>query len=307
MKKLLYLLVTSPLLGALLLACEPPKKTEKAPQKTVEEKGETPLAPPDALAKVGDIYISRNDLDLQLKKYPPQLSTTEHGRKYILNQLIDDLLIKKEAENRNLHKDPEIVRKIEDYAYRLYKEEIMANLGKREISNEEAESYFEAHKEQLVQPDKVRISLIEVALDDEKTINEVYNQLKAGKDFGELAQKYSKHNLSAKRGGDIGFVAANNFKHLSDVAFKLKIGTYSKPFKSAFGWHIVKATEFRKGEEITKEEGIRRAKAQINALEASRTFDEMMKNLKERYKIEVYEEKLKQFAPPKKEEPTTTP
>ena len=42
---------------------------------------------------------------------------------------------------------------------------------------------------------------------------------------------HSKH-VSGKRGGDIGFVTQKQYKVLTDVAFTMKPGEISKPFKT---------------------------------------------------------------------------
>ena len=98
-------------------------------------------------------------------------------------------------------------------------------------------------------------SIIEVDLDKEKEINAIQKDLKAGKDFAQLAMAHSKH-VSGKRGGDIGFVTQKQYKVLTDVAFTMKPGEISKPFKTPTGWAIIKVTEFVKKQAIPLEEDL---------------------------------------------------
>ena len=295
-KSILFLLLT---FVFALGSCESKKEEQKAaPQVSKETSKQKPVeaAPPDALAKVGDRYIRVGDYEKQLVKLSPKLAESEHGRKYVVNQFIENILIEKEAESRGLTKDPAMAAKIEDYTRSLYRNSLLQALkeGQKPISDEEAKKYFQEHEEEFIQPDRVRLSLIEVDLDKEKEINAIYKDLKAGKDFTQLAMAQSKH-VSGKRGGDIGFITQKQYKVLTDVAFTMKPGEISKPFKTPTGWTIIKVTEFVKKQDIPMEEGIKRARARLEATETSKSFDTLMKSLKEKNQVMVYEDKIRQL------------
>lgn len=269
---------------------KPATQVSKEVPKTVD------TVPPDALAKVGNKYVRVADYEKQMMKLSPKLAESEHGRKYVINQYVENLLIESEAESRGLTKDPAIVAKIEDYTRSLYRNSLLQSLkqSQKQISDEEAKQYFKDHEEEFIQPDRVRLSLIELGPDNEKEINAIYKDLKAGKDFGQLARAHSKH-VSGKRGGDIGFVTQKQYKALTDVAFTMKPGEISKPFKSPTGWTIIKLTEWVKKQEIPIEEGIKRARARLEAAETSKSFDTLMKSLREKNQVVLYEDKIKQL------------
>ena len=73
-------------------------------------------------------------------------------------------------------------------------------------------------------------------------IFEVYEKLIVNNSFEELAKQYSEDNGSKNRGGKLGkFGTGRMVKPFEDAAFSLqKEGAFSKPFKTRFGWHIVK-------------------------------------------------------------------
>lgn len=80
----------------------------------------------------------------------------------------------------------------------------------------------------------------------EKRINEVYKQLQETGKFEELAREFSDDMNSASRGGKLDRFGTGglNATAFEDIAFGLKEkGEYSAPFKSKFGWHIVKLIE----------------------------------------------------------------
>jgi len=76
----------------------------------------------------------------------------------------------------------------------------------------------------------------------ESKINEIYQQLAQGEDFGYLAKTQSEDKYSAKEEGRLTkFGSGKMVKEFEDKAFSLKIeGDYSTPFKTPYGWHIVK-------------------------------------------------------------------
>ena len=70
----------------------------------------------------------------------------------------------------------------------------------------------------------------------------VYDSLQMGMEFGELAKHHSDDRSSARTGGEIPwFGTGRMIPEFEDAAFSLeKSGDYSRPFKSSYGWHIVK-------------------------------------------------------------------
>lgn len=74
-------------------------------------------------------------------------------------------------------------------------------------------------------------------------IDSIYQALKAGADFAELAKKVSQCP-SASRGGDLNwFTRGRMVKEFEDAAFALKKGEMSQPVLSPFGWHVILLTD----------------------------------------------------------------
>lgn len=79
--------------------------------------------------------------------------------------------------------------------------------------------------------------------ENKKKIDEVYNLLQKGQNFEELVAKYSDDTSSNQKGGVISFYEPGNLSidGIDEIVYDLKdVNEYSKPFKSQFGWHIVK-------------------------------------------------------------------
>jgi peptidyl-prolyl cis-trans isomerase D len=81
-----------------------------------------------------------------------------------------------------------------------------------------------------------------------KQAEAVLAEARGGKDFAELAKKYSK-DPSAADGGELGFVGRKDFAgQIGDTLFAMKVGDIAGPVKSQFGYHILKLEEIRPAE-----------------------------------------------------------
>ena len=75
----------------------------------------------------------------------------------------------------------------------------------------------------------------------EQKINDLYEQLRNGADFASLASTYSDDPGSAGRGGDLDWVSEEDMVGPFEATMKnTAVGDYSAPFKTQFGWHILK-------------------------------------------------------------------
>lgn len=74
-------------------------------------------------------------------------------------------------------------------------------------------------------------------------IDNIYKRLQNGENFEELVMQFSDDQTSKTNKGKFGNYEPGiiGIEHLDDEVYKLKkAGDYSKPFKSQYGWHIVK-------------------------------------------------------------------
>ncbi len=77
----------------------------------------------------------------------------------------------------------------------------------------------------------------------QKKITEIYEKLKKGEKFEELASQYSEDKQSAAQGGKLNWFGAGKMPviEFEKAAYGLKKNDdYSEPFTTKYGWHIVK-------------------------------------------------------------------
>ena len=87
----------------------------------------------------------------------------------------------------------------------------------------------------------------EVLADKEKKANEIYEKLKAGADFSEMAKQYSDDKGSSKDGGALPWFGTGRMvENFENAAFALENnGDFSQPIKTRFGWHIIQRNDLK--------------------------------------------------------------
>jgi peptidyl-prolyl cis-trans isomerase SurA len=86
-----------------------------------------------------------------------------------------------------------------------------------------------------------------VVKDAKGSIDSVYQALKSGASFEELAKAVSEDKRTAAKGGYVGVFGINQYeKVFEDAAFGLKNeGDYTQPVETSAGWHILKLVSKR--------------------------------------------------------------
>ncbi|WP_299527001.1 peptidylprolyl isomerase [Winogradskyella sp.] len=124
-------------------------------------------------------------------------------------------------------------------------------------------------------------------LNPEERINDIYKKIAQGESFESLAKQFSDDKSSAKNGGKLssfksGQLSSTKFE---DEAFALKAdGNISKPFKTEYGWHIVKRIDLKPIQ--TFEDQKPTLEARVKRDSRSKLINTAMVNeLKKRYQV----------------------
>jgi peptidyl-prolyl cis-trans isomerase SurA len=78
-------------------------------------------------------------------------------------------------------------------------------------------------------------------------IDSIYAALQAGAKWEEICAKTSEDQMTAPKGGYVGFFGINRYqKNYEDAAFAIaKDGDYTRPIETTIGWHIIKRVSAR--------------------------------------------------------------
>lgn len=117
-----------------------------------------------------------------------------------------------------------------------------------------------------------------------KQANNIYQQLKAGKDFTLMAKQYSVDSGSAVKGGDLGWVNPGELvpefeKTMNDLA----INKISQPVKTQFGWHLIQVLARKQ-----KDDSQAFKKQQVRQFLQQRKFAEAVQNWQQHIRGEAY-------------------
>ncbi len=127
--------------------------------------------------------------------------------------------------------------------------------GEVKISEPAIRDYYQSHQSEFTSEETVtaRHILLKMPRDaEEKTVAqtrkkavEIYNKARSGRDFAELAQKFSE-GPSASEGGYLGTLKKDDtVKPFAEKAFSMAAGEISEPVRTRFGFHVIKVEEHR--------------------------------------------------------------
>lgn len=115
---------------------------------------------------------------------------------------------------------------------------------------------------------------------------DLYDRIKKGENFAELAKKYSDDPGSKNNDGDLGWQAAGVFvPEFQTQLDLLKLGEYTQPFHTQFGWHIASVIE-RRTRDTTEESRRNRARTTIGQRKSAEEYDSWLRKLREEAYVE---------------------
>jgi peptidyl-prolyl cis-trans isomerase D len=121
---------------------------------------------------------------------------------------------------------------------------------------ETLQAFYNERKDQYTQPEQRQAQHILLAVADDADEEEVQRiselasdlvkQAREGRDFGEMARKFSIDSISSAKGGDLGFFEKGVMDDAFDEkAFAMQEGEISDPVRSRFGFHIIKLNKIK--------------------------------------------------------------
>jgi len=107
------------------------------------------------------------------------------------------------------------------------------------VSEADVKKYYDQHQSQYGTPEQRDVAHILVK--SKALADQLYQKVKAGQDFTKLAKKYSQDPGSKAQGGKLTISKGQTVAPFDQTAFLLPTGHFSRPVKTTFGYHIIKA------------------------------------------------------------------
>jgi len=130
-------------------------------------------------------------------------------------------------------------------------------LPKPNVTDAEIKAYYDKNKDTDKEIKKgkssaMKIVTFEIKPSDndyqlsKRDIDDIYSMVLKGEDFGLLAKDYSEDPGSAAQNGSLGYFGKGQMvPEFEQMAFNMQPGQVSKPFKTSFGWHILKVDSLK--------------------------------------------------------------
>jgi peptidyl-prolyl cis-trans isomerase C len=241
------------------------------------------------VAEIGPQRITKSDLDRRIERlietqisqyasYLPEEEankrkeemlrqySTDKQRQVFLSQYIAEEILYRKARESGLMDDPDVRVTLQDMERSLLARKVMERefADEIKITSGDLETYYEAHKEEYVQPE--RASVAHILVDNPQAARDVRMRLEKGDDFSVVAAELSKDEQSRQKGGELTeWIEKGQVRHIpglggSDAAVKAIFSTDQG--------HLVK-------EDIQTEEGIHIIKVLKREAERQKDFDEV--------------------------------
>ncbi len=204
------------------------------------------------LAPLAD-YLSQDQYNERKEAISKQYAN-DRQRQRFLNQFIMEEVLYREARERGLMDKPEIRVRLTDLEQAFLAGEFLEDELSRaiKITPTDLETYYEAHTQKYVQPERAKIS--QILVDDHEKAEMMRKRLQSGEKFSSLAAAFSRDAASQNNNGEIkGWVenragitiaGIQNAESAVRAIFSTKAGQVAEEdVASAAGIHIIKVRE----------------------------------------------------------------
>jgi foldase protein PrsA len=184
----------------------------------------------------------------------------------------------------------------ESITQQLVTNKLMETLASsQQVTDKEILDYYNANKAQFAQKAQKRSSHVLFKTTDKAQAEKVLKQIKAGTiTLAEAAKKYSIDNVTASKGGDLGWPNGTSYVPEFQAAVdKLAKGEMSGLVQSSYGYHIILVTD----ERAAKQQSLAEVKSQIQQIivqkRKAESYQKFLDELRKNAKIEILLEDLK--------------
>jgi parvulin-like peptidyl-prolyl isomerase len=242
----------------------------------------------DVVAEVGSRKIHREEL-LQFSRargMPPEAS---------LPALVDRSLLAEGARKKGLDDDRDVRARVAGAEREALAQAMLEKATSAQMTDEALRKRYEAQKGRLA---RKRIHVAHAFIQapaggDDRMAREkaerVYAKAVSGGAFSELAKTASEDSATAARGGDLGPIEEGQVDPaFFEAAARLKAGEISRPVRTAFGFHVIKALD-GPSTAVPPFEAVR---GQLTAEAAREAADELVAQLRSRVSIKTHPERI---------------
>jgi peptidyl-prolyl cis-trans isomerase C len=197
--------------------------------------------------------ITTEAFEKHLKEQSPFIRaryTTVDKKKEFLDGMIRFQLLADEARKEGFDKDPEVIATVDKVMVQKLIHKKFGDEGSDQLSATDLQTYYDAHKDEYVKPERLRLQLIEFkGKEQQGAAKKELGDLKAKNDlaaFGTYAAAHSDDAASKGRNGDTDYKTHDDLvtaygDGVAAAADKLKqINELSDTVEGKDGWYLLK-------------------------------------------------------------------
>jgi len=204
------------------------------------------------VAEVNNQSITESEFDAYLK-FKRLNATESKQRKVLLDQYLERESISRLIEKEG-HLDQEMINaELNEFRKEMVISRYFEQFLKKKVGEDSVKNYYTTHASEF-EKKKVRVAHILLRTDRNMgeierkakltTAMEAYSRIKAGESFADVAMALSEDVVSAKKGGDLGWVQEGAIDpSFSKTVFSMAAGDLAEPFQTSFGFHVVRVEE----------------------------------------------------------------
>ena len=275
------------------------------------------------VAEIGVQRITKSDLDRRIERlietqisqyasYLPEEEankrkedmlkqySTDNQRQVFLSQYIAEEILYRKARESGLMDDPDVQVMLRDMERSLLAGKVMEKefVNEIKITSGDLETYYEAHREEYVQPE--RASVAHILVESQQEAEDVRRRLEKGDDFSVVAAALSKDEKSRENGGELlewiekgevrGIPALGGSDTAVEAIFSTEQGHLVKEdIQTEKGIHIIKVLK----REAERQKGFDEVKNEVAlALRSQKEREvqqELFARLKEQYDVVIHQ------------------
>ncbi|MDD3102995.1 MAG: peptidyl-prolyl cis-trans isomerase [Candidatus Cloacimonetes bacterium] len=247
----------------------------------------------DILAEFDGGRILRSDLQNKISKIPPAHQArfqTVEGQLQVLDIMCTEEVFFQKAKDLGLDKSPETLERLDDLEKRFYLQEYY----KRNVTEvvtiheEDLQDYYDKNLKLFYMNPNITIEYIQTATEQDAL--DAIAELKVGASFAEVSDTYNQNTYALGLKGKIKNIRLNgnipgvgNDHELEEHISQSSVDPQkiNGPYQTEMGWHIFRTTDWVPGR-------------QKEYLEVKPEIEQRIRPIKEREKLEIIREQLKQ-------------
>jgi peptidyl-prolyl cis-trans isomerase C len=227
-------------------------------------------------------------LDEEAKSLPPYVRPildTPSGRMQFLESLITRDLLMQEALRRGMDRREDVRERLNVARRSILLEALLRDVTEKApgLSDESLKKFYDANRESFQVDERINVS--HVLFKERAKAEEMARKAKNGMPFKEIMKTATKEGGVA---ADLGFIERGKFdKAFEEAAYAAPTGKTTGPFKTRYGYHLIRVGEKRSAGVLPFEEVKGQIAADLREQAQREAFETLLAQMKKQAKIQL--------------------